>query len=82
MEILVNFSGRGCERMSALPSFLLLQDGVTLSRAVDAIERQSNRDHLLPPTSLVAVNGNHAGTLAAPDHRVLRDGDEISIIVS
>jgi hypothetical protein len=82
MEIRVSYIGRDYARLSNLPSVLHLEKGATLGRATDAIARQTDPDILLSPNSLVEVNGNHAGTLAAPDHRNLRDGDEICITIS
>lgn len=81
MQIRVSYSGRPCERPSVLPSALHLDERATLAQAVNAIERQMGHDNLLPPTSHVAVNGNHAGTVAVPDHRELHDGDEISLFI-
>ena len=82
MDIRVTYLGRQSEQTAALPSVLHVDEGFTLSRAVYAIERQMGHDNVLLPTSHVAVNGDHAGTVAALDHRELRDGDEICIFIS
>lgn len=82
MDIRLSFAGSSYERTASLPTVMHLDERATLARAIGSIQRELERDNLGAPSAAVAVNGVPSGTLAAPDHRELRHGDEITVTVS
>jgi len=82
MKIFITSAGRSYDQTRHLPAEITLQDGTTLADAVAALKEDPHAEGLLPPTSLVAVDGVHVGTLATvkDSSRQLRDGEELAFI--
>lgn len=79
MQITIVFTGRHYDQ-AALPDALDLPDSATLAGAVTELASRITSDIPLPPTGLLAVNGQHCGTVASPADRTLVDDDELMII--
>jgi hypothetical protein len=80
MRVRLFVSGRGYHAAERLPEELSLDDHATLDDALLAVTA------LLPPgglgaEALVAVSGEHLGTVSRHRQRSLRDGEELVIIV-
>ena len=80
MKIRIVFSGRGYDRAERLPGELELPDRATLREALAELQRLLGDGVALPPSCLVAVSGQHAGTVEQHDNRSLQEGDELMLI--
>lgn len=81
MRIKVMLTGRSYHTAQNLPDELDLPDGSTLDDALEAISSQLGDDGAgLAPTCLIAVAGEHLGTVGAHEARPLHDGDELTLI--
>ncbi len=80
MKVRILILGRAYDRTESLPDEITLPDGATLDDALARLESLAPGAEPLPETCLVAVSGNHLGTLG--DHRAatLQDGDELALI--
>ncbi len=81
MKVRVVISGRSYDAAAAMPEQLTLPEGASVDDALQALA-----DHLpggsgLPASCLVAVSGTHLGTVGSHQPHVLRDGDELLLIV-
>ncbi len=76
MRIRVKITGRQYHMSKAFPDVLNLSDGATIDSALEAIGSSHGP---LPPGALIAVSGEHLGTVA--DHRptALIEDDEVLI---
>lgn len=79
MHVHLLITGRMYHLASDLPSTLELEDGATVETALQQID-QLTGEASLPPSCLVAVNGEHLGTLLEHGRRDLEDGDELALI--
>lgn len=80
MKISVMVTGRSYHLTEGLPDELTLPDGGTVDDAIAALSAQLADGAQFPPSCLVAVSGQHLGTLASHETRVLSDGDELTLI--
>jgi len=80
MKIHVVYTGRSYHAAEQLPSELSLPDPATLDDALQTLAEHSGEDQPLPASCLVAVSGEHVGTLANHTSRQLADGDELVLI--
>ena len=80
MHIRIAFSGRGYDRARSLPEDLELPDGGTLDDALNRLAELLPDDSPLPAACLIAISGEHAGTVGRHAPRPLVDGDELVLI--
>lgn len=80
MKIDLVMTGRSYHLADQLPESLELPEGSTLDDALGQIRTYLSEDQALPTSCLIAVSGQHVGTMGAHESRTLRDGDEITLI--
>ena len=80
MTIHLFISGWHYDLAENIPRELTLPDGASLDAALEAIERLLPAGARLPPSCLVAVSGNHLGTLGSHDAHALCEGDELLLL--
>lgn len=80
MKIQVSYTGRSYQTASILPDELLLDDGATVADALAQLTRNLADDQQLPTSCLVAVSGEHIGTLTSYANRSLQNRDELILI--
>lgn len=80
MKIHISYTGRSYQTASLLPAEMTLADGATVADALSLIAKDLSEDQQLPTSCLVAVSGEHIGTLASYTDRLLRDRDELILI--
>ena len=80
MNIRLVITGRGYHLADQLPDRITLDDGATVRDALAVVNQMLGERGELPPSCLVSVAGDHAGTLARHDNRPLTDGDELMLI--
>jgi hypothetical protein len=73
-------SGRHYDLAETIPRNLTLPDGASLDAALAAIESLLASGAKLPPSCLVAVAGNHLGTVERHTPHLLHDGDELLLL--
>ena len=78
MEIRLIVTGRMYHLAAELPEQFDLPEGATLRDALQWV--QSADEVELPGSCLVAVNGEHCGTIATFTNRGLAAGDELALI--
>ena len=79
MKIHLTFMGRSYHAAEPLPAELEIPDSGDLEAALQILQ-ESPGGNMLPSSCLLAVSGEHLGTLADhPDH-VLKEGDELTLI--
>jgi molybdopterin converting factor small subunit len=77
MQVRLMISGRHYDWSRPLPGELTLADGATLDDALKAVAAMLPEGRQLPESCLVAVSGQHVGTLRSHQARALREGDEL-----
>lgn len=80
MKISVVITGRSYHAAAGIPSELTLPDASTVDDALRQIQHYLSDNDALPPSCLIAVGGQHLGTLADHPAAELRDGDELTLI--
>lgn len=80
MRIRVMLSGRGYDAAQNVPRELELAGGATLEDLLRAVSAQLSAGRELPSSCLIAVSGEHIGTVGRHADRVLCDGDEVALI--
>ena len=80
MKIQLILTGRSYQTAAALPSDLELPQGATLKDAISRVNQLLPDDAPLPPSCLVAVSGQHVGTVGSLADRRLHDGDELTLV--
>ena len=80
MTIHLFISGWHYDLAENIPHELTLPEGASLDAALEAVERLLPAGSRLPPSCLVAVSGNHLGTLGSHGGQVLREGDELLLL--
>ena len=80
MKIQISYTGRSYQTASLLPAEITLDDGATVDDALRLIKSNLRDDQQLTKSCLVAVSGEHIGTLASYTNRSLRDRDELILI--
>lgn len=80
MKIRVVVTGRSYHAAEPIPDEIVLPDDATVDDAIQSISEFLPSGEQLPASCLVAVAGNHIGTLASRPNQPLRDGDELTLI--
>lgn len=80
MKILISYTGRNYQTAQALPAELTLDEGSTVADALNGIQQDLTDDMQLPASCLVAVSGDHLGSLSSYCDRPLQDRDELMLI--
>ncbi|MDA1052477.1 MAG: MoaD/ThiS family protein [Planctomycetota bacterium] len=80
MKIQISYTGRSYQAASLLPAEITLDDGATVDDALCLLKKDLSDDQQLPGSCLVAVSGEHIGTLTNYTNRPLRDRDELILI--
>jgi hypothetical protein len=80
MKIQLTISGRNYDAAASLPRELTLPEGASLQVALDRLAELLPDGQRLPNACLVAVSGQHVGTLRSASPRILRDGDELLLL--
>lgn len=79
MKIRISVSGRGYRTTDAIPAELVLPEGSSVADALTILRRDYGSNGELADSCLVAVSGNHLGTLRDSLAHRLRDGDDLLI---
>ena len=80
MRIEVMVTGRDYHTADAMPESIDLADGGTVDDAIAALRTYLAEGQTFPESCLVAVSGEHLGTIGGYHNRPLREGDEITLI--
>ena len=80
MKIQIVYTGRSYQTAGQLPRELTIADDATVDDALAAVAKQLGDDHQLPGSCLVAVSGEHLGTVASHTNRPLKERDELVLI--
>ena len=80
MKIQISYTGRSYQTASLLPAELTLEEDAMVDDALLLLTKDLRADQQLPMSCLVAVSGEHIGTLASYANRPLRDRDELILI--
>jgi molybdopterin converting factor small subunit len=80
MKIQLTISGRNYDVAESIPHELALPEGASVQVALERLAALLPNGYRLPDACLVAVSGQHLGTLRNPRPRVLRDGDELLLL--
>lgn len=80
MKITLVVTGRAYHTAAALPRELELPDGSLLSEAIGEVNERLGAEAQLPASCLIAVAGQHLGTVGGFEDRGLRDGDELTLV--
>ena len=80
MKIQIVLTGRGYQRGDQLPGQLELAENARLSDAVAAIQAALPNEESLPGSCLVAVAGDHVGTVDQHQDLQLSEGQEVLLI--
>lgn len=80
MHIRVVYTGRRYQLAEQLPPSLNVPEGTRLSQALAQLQAGLAADEQLSDACLVAVSGQHVGSLSRLADRPLQDGDEIMLI--
>jgi molybdopterin converting factor small subunit len=80
MKIRVIVTGRSYHTTNQLPDEITLPDCATLDQALESLAAHLPNQQPLPASCLVAVSGEHLGTVASHPSRQLADGDELVVI--
>ncbi len=76
MKVRVKITGRQYPESGSIPEVLELPEGASLDEALSAVRAWQCA---LGPGTMVAVCGEHLGTVADHRERTLREGDEVLI---
>ena len=79
MKVTVTISGRLYDRGPQHPGVLDLPKGATVDDALEVLQRDICSRRCLVPSALVAVSGDHIGTIADHQAQPLGDADELFI---
>lgn len=77
MKVRIVLTGRSYHSADALPDELSLPDGATLNDALDNLREACSDIELLPSSCLIAISGQHVGTIADHEATSLKEGDEL-----
>ena len=80
MKIRVVLTGRSYHHAASLPEELELPSGATLGEALAAIDEQLPQEAQLPSTCLIALAGQHVGSVGQYEDRPLIDGQELTLV--
>ena len=79
MKIRIAITGRSYHLAEPLGDEMTLPDAASVSDALSAITEKLAGEQL-PSSCLLAVSGDHLGTVANYQDRPLSDGDELALI--
>ncbi|MBC8355176.1 MAG: MoaD/ThiS family protein [Planctomycetes bacterium] len=80
MKIQISYTGRSYQTAAILPAEITLDDGGTVDDALHLLTKDLADDQQLPMSCLLAVSGEHIGTLASHTNQSLQDRDELILI--
>lgn len=80
MKVRVVLTGRSYHTAEKLPDELDLPDAASVDDAIESVAGLLGEEDALPPSCLIAVAGDHLGTVANHENRPLREGDEVTLI--
>jgi molybdopterin converting factor small subunit len=80
MKIRLFVTGRGYHHASSLPPEIEVPHDAKLHDALAVVQSLLADAAPLSASALVALGGEHVGTVRQFDNRTLRDGDELTII--
>lgn len=80
MKIGIVMTGRSYHTAQQLPEAIELQEGGTLDEALAQVNSLLGEENPLPASCLIALSGQHVGTVGSHEARALADGDELTLI--
>ncbi len=80
MKIRVTLTGRSYHAASQLPPEIELADGAKLSDALNHIGELLPDDAPLPASCLIALGGQHVGSVFSHEDVELSDGQELTLV--
>jgi molybdopterin converting factor small subunit len=80
ITIQIVFTGRSYQTSAQLPDTLELRDDAGVGDAIAALRLALGDADSLPSSCLLAVSGEHLGTVENHEPRTLEDGDELVLI--
>ena len=80
MKIRVVLTGRSYHTAASLPAELELPAGASLNDALNQINAVLTAESALPDSCLIAIGGQHVGTVANHPDVELQDGQELVLI--
>lgn len=80
MKIKVVVTGRSYHTADALPDEVELSSSACVDDAIEALSQHLSDGNSFPASCLVALAGEHLGTLNNHENRQLREGDELTLI--
>jgi len=80
VKIRVVVTGRSYHQAESLPDEIELNEHATLDEAIASLRESLPNGEQLPPSCIVALSGEHLGTLANHQNAKLENGDELTLI--
>ena len=80
MKIRVVLTGRSYHTAASLPAELELDEGASLDDALNQINAALTAEAALPESCLIAIGGQHVGTVASHPDITLQDNQELVLI--
>ena len=80
MRIQVTYTGRNYQTAEQLPAELTMDDNCSVADALQVISERLSQDTQLPTSCLVAVSGEHLGSVGQCQDRPLKENDELMLI--
>jgi len=80
MKIRVMLTGRSYHTAASLPAELDLDEGASLDDALSQINATLTAEASLPDSCLIAIGGQHVGTVASHPDVALQDDQELVLI--
>ena len=80
MKIRVVLTGRSYHTAASLPAELELDEGDSLDDALKQINAALTAEAALPESCLIAIAGQHVGTVASHPDITLQDNQELVLI--
>jgi len=80
MKIRVVLTGRSYHTAASLPAELELSEEGSLDEALSQINAVLTEEAALPGSCLIAIGGQHVGTVASHPEVTLQDGQELVLI--
>ena len=77
MNVCIVLTGRSYHAAESFPDELSLPEEASLKDALDALRQAASNEEVLPSSCLIAISGQHVGTIADYEERTLKDGDEL-----
>jgi hypothetical protein len=81
MQIRVAFCGRNYHLGESLPRELTLPEGASVDDALAQLAAALPTGDAWPASCLLAISGTHLGTVGAHRPQVLREGDELLLLL-